>query len=52
MAGSHSRNASESRRPMMEGDEDDSVLGTALTVRPLFDPAKAQPPQVSDILHC
>jgi hypothetical protein len=34
MAGSHSRNGSESRRSTIDGEEDDSLLGTALTVRP------------------
>jgi hypothetical protein len=34
MAGSHSRNGSESRRSTIGGEEDDSLLGTALTVRP------------------
>lgn len=33
MASSHSRNASESRRSMTGQEEDDSLLGTALTVR-------------------
>jgi hypothetical protein len=34
MAGSHGRNGSESRRSSIGGEEDDSLLGTALTVRP------------------